>query len=99
MSNVFDDAPDDVKAAAGTDASAALIVYCRSWCPDCRRAKAWLEQNGIPYIEIDVDDDHDARERAAGFNEGRLHTPTFEKGDDVCVDFRVERLKELLDMM
>ncbi len=99
MSNVFDDAPDGVKAAAGEDGPAALIVYCRSWCGDCRRAKHWLDEHGIAYIEVDVDEDLDARERAAGFNEGRLHTPTFERGDDVCVDFRVERLKQLLDMM
>ncbi|HET6352603.1 MAG TPA: glutaredoxin family protein [Coriobacteriia bacterium] len=99
MSNVFDDAPDEVKAAQGSDSPAALIVYCRSWCPDCRRAKAWLDQNGIAYTEVDVESDPDARDRAAGFNEGRLHTPTFEIGDDICVDFRIERLKELLDMM
>ncbi len=26
----------------------------------------------------------------------RLHTPTFEIGKDACVDFRPEKLKELL---
>ena len=75
-----------------------LVVYCRSWCPDCRRAKSWLESHNIPYVEIDVDDDPIARERAASLNEGRLHTPTFEHGDEFCIDFHPDRVKELLDL-
>lgn len=80
------------------DSGSGLIVYCRSWCPDCQRAKMWLDENNIPYAEVDVDDDQEARARAAGFNEGRLHTPTFEVGGDSCVDFHPDRIKELLDM-
>jgi len=71
-------------------------MYCRSWCGDCARARAWLESRGIPYVEIDVERDPDARARASGHNEGRLHTPTFEYGTEVCVDFRPERLCFLL---
>lgn len=85
--------PADIEAI---DEPAGLIVYCRSWCPDCARAKRWLEEHDIPFTEIDVDEDRDARAHAEGLNEGRLHTPTFILGDGVCVDFRPERLKELL---
>ena len=76
----------------------AVIMYCRTWCGDCRRARVWLEAHNIPYREIDVEEDPDAHARAAGHNEGRLHTPTFEIGDGVCVDFHPEKLKELLGM-
>lgn len=82
---------------AGTEPN-ALVVYCRSWCPDCRRAKAWLEERDIPYVEVDVDDDDDARRHAASLNDGSLHTPTFELGDSVCVDFRPQRIREILDL-
>lgn len=82
--------------AAGSEGG--LIMYCRSWCPDCARARAWLEAHEIPYTEIDVDDDHAARSHAAGLNEGRLHTPTFKLGEGICVDFRPERLKDLLEL-
>ncbi|PKQ16092.1 MAG: NrdH-redoxin [Actinobacteria bacterium HGW-Actinobacteria-7] len=75
-----------------------LTVYCRPWCPDCRRALAWLDEHDIAYVEVDVDADPDARNRAASHNLGALHTPTFELGDDVCIDFRPERLKELLGL-
>lgn len=75
-----------------------LIVYCRSWCGDCRRAKTWLDEQGIPYIEVDVDDDLEARARAEGFNEGRLHTPTFEHEGESCVDFQPDRIREMLNL-
>ena len=28
----------------------------------------------------------------------RLHTPTFEQGGETCIDFRPERLKELIGL-
>jgi glutaredoxin len=30
-------------------------LYGTSWCPDCRRARQFLETHGIQYTEIDVD--------------------------------------------
>ena len=77
---------------ADASASPALVMYCRSWCGHCALARTWLEERGIPYVEIDVDADAQARERAEALNEGRLHTPTFECGTEICVDFRPERL-------
>lgn len=77
---------------------AELIMYCTQWCPDCRRAREWLDKHGVAYREVDVSRDAEARERAANHNEGRLHTPTFELGDGVCVDFRPARLKELIGL-
>jgi len=68
----------------------------RPWCGDCARARAWLDAHHIAYTEVDVEADPGARERAAAHNEGRLHTPTFEIGDGVCVDFRPDTLSDLL---
>jgi len=83
---------EDLKDGAG------VIMYCRSWCADCARARRWLESHNIPYVEIDVEMDADARRRAESHNDGRLHTPTFEIGDGICVDFRPETIKELLGL-
>jgi glutaredoxin len=89
------DQPSDIEAV---EESTGLVMYCRSWCPDCARARKWLEDHDIPFTEIDVDEDRNARSQAEGLNEGRLHTPTFKLGDGVCVDFRPERLKDLLEI-
>lgn len=75
-----------------------LIVYCRRWCGDCHRAIDWLDEHNIAYTMIDVEADDAARDRAAGINGGALHTPTFELGGETCVDFRPDRLSELLGM-
>ena len=32
-----------------------VVLYVASWCPYCRRAKAWLAQRQIPYEEIDIE--------------------------------------------
>ena len=80
------------------DETPQVTMYCRSWCGDCRRARAWLTEQGIPFVEVDVERDPEAHSRAAGHNAGRLHTPTFEIGEGVCVDFRPEKLRELLGM-
>lgn len=88
----------DPRDFESVDESAGLVMYCRSWCPDCRRAREWLEAHDIPFTEVDVDDDSHGRAHAEGLNDGRLHTPTFILGDGVCVDFRPEKLKDLLGM-
>lgn len=73
-----------------------LYMYCTPWCGDCRAARAWLESRGIAYEEVDVSSDDEMRAKAAAFNEGRLHTPTFECGDAICVDFHPDKLCEIL---
>ena len=30
-------------------------MYSAPWCPDCRTAKRFLEQNNIPYREINIE--------------------------------------------
>jgi len=37
--------------------TATLTMYTTTWCGYCRRAKALLEERGIPYEEIELDDD------------------------------------------
>lgn len=32
-----------------------LLLYSAAWCRDCREAKRFLEQHGIPYTEIDIE--------------------------------------------
>jgi glutaredoxin 3 len=37
-------------------------IYTTRWCGYCVRAKALLDQRGIPYEEIPLDDDPDFRQ-------------------------------------
>ena len=36
-----------------------VLIYTKSWCPYCRRAKALLERKGVSFDEIDVQHDRD----------------------------------------
>ena len=43
-------------------AMAQIQMYTTRWCGYCVRAKALLEQRGIPYEEISLDDDPNFRD-------------------------------------
>jgi glutaredoxin len=37
-----------------------LTVYSSTWCPDCRHAKAFLDEHGLDYELVEIDKDHEA---------------------------------------
>ena len=55
-----------------------IRVYTTHWCPDCRWTKQFLRERGIPYEEINVDEDPDAEELILRVNEGLRKVPTIE---------------------
>ena len=42
--------------------TASVSIYTSAWCGYCMRAKALLDDKGIPYEEIDVDGNRARRE-------------------------------------
>ncbi len=53
-----------------------IIMYSTSWCPDCHRAKYILDENGVDYIDIDVEADEAAMLFVKRLNGGRRVVPT-----------------------
>jgi len=53
-----------------------IQLYGADWCPDCRRAKAYLKENNIEYTFIDVDLDEKATRRVESINNGKRIIPT-----------------------
>lgn len=53
-----------------------IQFYGASWCPDCRRAKAYLTQNNIDFNFIDVDIDKKATQLVETINNGKRIIPT-----------------------
>ncbi len=72
-----------------------VIMYCRSWCGDCARARRWLDAHAIAYREIDIEREPEYAATVRGIA-GKTITPTFEIGDETCVDFDEPRLRTLL---
>lgn len=52
-----------------------VVVFGADWCADCRQAKAWLRHNNVPFTDIDVERDTEARDRAIELADGRRNIP------------------------
>lgn len=54
---------------------AKVELYTTSSCPFCVRAKSLLKSKGIPFVEIDVTDDAELRQKMVELSGGRRTVP------------------------
>ena len=61
----------------------SIIVYSTNWCPDCHRAKRFLGEQRIPYVNVDIEQDSEAMAYVEQVNDGMRIIPTivFPDGD------------------
>ncbi|MBE2197794.1 MAG: FAD-dependent oxidoreductase [Anaerolinea sp.] len=61
----------------------SIIIYSTTWCPDCKRAKRFLGEQRIPYINVDIEQDPTAMAYVEKVNNGMRSIPTivFPDGD------------------
>jgi glutaredoxin-like protein len=57
-------------------ASKSIIMYSAAWCSDCRRAKRFLDTQGVSYVAIDIEHHVEARALVECLNNGRRSIPT-----------------------
>ena len=74
-------------------------MYCTPWCPDCRRARAYLQMRVIPYVEVDISRDRAAAQRVRGWTNGSETTPTFNIKGTITVEFDQRKLDKLLGLV
>lgn len=72
-------------------------VYSTPTCPWCKRAKKFLEDNGIAYDDLDVAGDKEAREEMVR-KSGQMAVPVIEVDSEVGVGFDEGWLKEKLGL-
>ena len=53
-----------------------LTVYGAPWCPDCRRSKAFLMEQRVPFTWVDIDQDADGLRFVEGLQGGGRTIPT-----------------------
>lgn len=63
-----------------------IVVYGADWCPLTTRAVAHLEQLGLPFEYIDIDDDERAARWVREQNDGKERKPTILIGDRILVE-------------
>ncbi len=53
-----------------------ITVYGADWCPDCRRVKAFLIDNGVSFEFIEIDKHEWAAQKVEELNNGKRRIPT-----------------------
>ncbi len=77
--------------------SGGVILYCTNWCPACRRARRWLEENQIEYTEVNITHNRAAAARVRDWANGYETTPTFDIDGVIVVNFDEEKLRAALE--
>tara|TARA_R110002049_G_scaffold32738_1_gene108526 strand:- start:7620 stop:9026 length:1407 start_codon:yes stop_codon:yes gene_type:complete len=70
--------PDNATLASvlGINAQGIIKLYGADWCPDCQRAKSYLQDNGINFQFIEVDKHQWAAKLVEKTNNGKRIIPT-----------------------
>lgn len=86
-------------ASAGSETRTfpGVTLYTSYDCIWCVKAKEYLSQHGVPYIEKNVEDD-EAIAREALTLAGRKGVPVIAVGSGVVVGFRQQELDALLGL-
>jgi glutaredoxin len=56
--------------------SKKIVVYSTSWRPSCHRTRHFLDENGIEYLEVDVDKNPEGLAFVRRVNHGHRIVPT-----------------------
>ncbi|MGH8227147.1 MAG: glutaredoxin 3 [Steroidobacteraceae bacterium] len=62
-------------------ASPEVVIYATSWCPYCERARRLLARKAVPYTQIDVEAQPEARLTMVERSGGRRTVPQIFIGD------------------
>jgi glutaredoxin len=96
----YDAARGQLRAPMAPAPAGSVVVYSAVWCGFCKKAKAWLTQNNVPFIERDVEKmpgaqaELDAKLAAAGTSGGGI--PVIDWGGTIVMGFDAARLGKLL---
>lgn len=76
-----------------------IVVYTTVWCPDCKRAKRFLGEQRVPYVNIDIEQDPQAMSLVETINRGKRIIPTIVFPDgDILIEPTNAQLAEKLGL-
>jgi glutaredoxin len=86
------------QAAAYLEPEDEVVMYCTSWCPACGRARAYFNNHGIKFTEVNITRNRAAATRVREWTGGYETTPTFKIRGKVIIDFRKDEIAKLLEI-
>ncbi len=77
-----------------------IVIYSTLWCPDCRRAKSFLKDRGVDFVEVFIEGNAEAEGLVLRVNNGRRRVPTIQVGDRffACSPFNAQQLATELNV-
>ncbi len=88
---------DKLAAVLGINEGFKIVLYGADWCPDCRKSKAFLDDNKINYQFIDIDKNEWSIPIITKINNGKRKIPTIIINEDtVLVEPENEELRQVL---
>ena len=73
-----------------------IVLYCTSWCPECRRVRTWLKSHNLPYQEVDIDANPAGALQVKQWANGTRTTPIIDVDGTIVIRFDEARLTQLL---
>ena len=64
-----------------------VIIYTKPGCPFCAKAKQDLEERGVPYKEMSIEDNQKVAEEIMRLSDGKGIVPILVSGEEVKVGF------------
>ena len=77
-----------------------IVMYSTLCCPDCRRAKSFLKDRGVDFVEVFIEGNAEAEGLVLRVNNGRRRVPTIQVGDRffACSPFNAQQLATELNI-
>jgi len=76
--------------------SVNIVMYTTTWCPQCKRAKAWMSDNDVAYTEHDIEASPQAMRDCKKLNP-KCSIPTMDIDGEVVIGFGAETLRATVD--
>lgn len=71
-----------------------VTMFSTTWCGYCRRLKRQMDEAGISYREVDLDDDPSYDDRIIAKTGGFRTVPTLEVGGELLVNPSLRQVEE-----
>jgi len=86
----------DQAALQSAARSVKVVMYTTTWCPQCKKAKAWLNDNGVSYAERDIEASESDRAACKKLNP-TCSIPTLDIDGEVIVGYGPSHMRAAID--
>jgi mycoredoxin len=76
----------------------SVTLYSAPWCGYCRISNRFFDEPGMPYTEINIDEDEEAAQRVAQWNNGNRTIPTLDIDGTIFTNPTPAQLRQALGL-